>query len=91
MLTTSLMLQDGEPADKAGPRPVAAVPGTTVCVEDLFYNVVNRRKVHIHPWPMDHGPVHHNPDGHCFLLKRVAVDYSSTLLKLCAGFEEPRG
>lgn len=27
-----------------GPEPTAAVPGTSVLVEDLFYNVPNRRK-----------------------------------------------
>ena len=31
--------------DPSGPCPCAAVPGTTITVEDLFYNVLTRKKV----------------------------------------------
>ena len=30
--------------DAAGPKPCAAVPGTTILVEDLFYNSTTRKK-----------------------------------------------
>ncbi|KAK9813170.1 hypothetical protein WJX72_010077 [[Myrmecia] bisecta] len=30
--------------DPAGPKPCAAVPGTTIMVEDLFYNMITRKK-----------------------------------------------
>jgi DNA mismatch repair protein MLH1 len=35
--------RDGELLDPPGAEPVAAVPGTTITVEDLFYNVPSRR------------------------------------------------
>lgn len=38
------VLQDSE-LEAPGPRPVAAVVGTIICVEDLFYNVPTRKKV----------------------------------------------
>ena len=31
--------------DPAGPVPCAAVQGTTLVVEDLFYNMLTRKKV----------------------------------------------
>ena len=31
--------------DAAGPKPCAAVQGTTILVEDLFYNSLTRKKV----------------------------------------------
>ena len=31
--------------DPAGPKPCASVPGTTLVVEDLFYNVSTRKQV----------------------------------------------
>lgn len=31
--------------DPAGSKPCAAVPGTTIVVEDLFYNSTTRKKV----------------------------------------------
>ena len=40
------MLRDGE-MDAAGPKPCASVQGTTLLVEDLFYNVSTRKQVHV--------------------------------------------
>ena len=31
--------------DPAGPKPCAAVQGTTILVEDLFYNSLTRKQV----------------------------------------------
>ena len=53
-LTVTTMTRDASHAIKAtykdgvmedpGPKPCAGVPGTTILVEDLFYNVATRRK-----------------------------------------------
>jgi len=39
-----VMCRDGE-MDAAGPKPCASVQGTTLLVEDLFYNVNTRKQV----------------------------------------------
>lgn len=46
LYSCGLCTQDSE-MEAPGPRPVAAVTGTTICVEDLFYNVPTRKKVRL--------------------------------------------
>ena len=40
----SMVFRDGV-MDAAGPKPCAAMRGTTILVEDLFYNSLTRKKV----------------------------------------------
>ena len=44
LTTQAILLRDGE-MDPAGPKPCASVQGTTLLVEDLFYNVNTRKQV----------------------------------------------
>ena len=43
VLTQGMVCRDGV-MDAAGPRPCAAVQGTTILVEDLFFNSLARKK-----------------------------------------------
>ena len=44
-LTLASMLNRDGVMDAAGPKPCAAMRGTTILVEDLFYNSLTRKKV----------------------------------------------
>lgn len=45
-LTFSVMSRDGV-MDPGGPKPCAAVQGTTLLVEDLFYNMNTRKQARL--------------------------------------------
>ena len=45
-LSTVMVARDGV-MDPAGPKPCAAMRGTTILVEDLFYNSLTRKKARL--------------------------------------------
>ena len=82
------MCRDGE-MDAAGPKPCASVQGTTLLVEDLFYNVNTRKQVKhlqcVFIWNTDVS-VQYSMRNACRLLKAAAMS-SPAFWTLWAGMQ----
>ncbi len=86
-----VMCRDGE-MDAAGPKPCASVQGTTLLVEDLFYNVNTRKQVkrcNVSLYGTQMGSMQYSLRNACRLLKAAAMS-SLAFWTLWAGMQSTK-